>query len=211
MAPEIIKLLEGENYSNKCDLWSLGIILYELCFKEAPFKGKTEFSVLKQINSIGNNILKKKDKTTGDEKLDDLINKLLEKEPEKRISWNEYFKHPFFNINENEITITHKNNNNENKIRIFGEDFINNNKNKCKIKYEEKEYELQEYFEIKTEELVLKLLDINNITDISKMFYECEYLQSIPDISKWNTNNVINISYMFSYCKTIESLPDISK
>ena len=36
MAPEIIKLLEGENYSNKCDLWSLGIILYELCFKEAP-------------------------------------------------------------------------------------------------------------------------------------------------------------------------------
>ena len=111
----------------------------------------------------------------------------------------------------NEIIIRYNIKENENEIKIFDLDFIINNKNKCTIIYEEKEYELQEYFEIKTEELVLKLLDINNITDISKMFYECEYLQSIPDISKWNTNNVINISYMFSYCKTIESLPDISK
>ena len=43
------------------------------------------------------------------------------------------------------------------------------------------------------------------------MFYSCNSLNSLPDISKWNTNNVNNMSYMFSYCKSLNSLPDISK
>ena len=71
MAPEII--CEEDNYNYKCDLWSLGIILYQLYFKETPFKGKTEIALYKEIETIG----KKKLKTTGDKDLDDLINKLL--------------------------------------------------------------------------------------------------------------------------------------
>ena len=31
-----------------------------------------------------------------DEKLKDLLSKLLVKDPEKRISWEEYFEHDFF-------------------------------------------------------------------------------------------------------------------
>ncbi len=31
-----------------------------------------------------------------DLQLDDLIRKLLEVNPDKRITWNEYFEHPFF-------------------------------------------------------------------------------------------------------------------
>ena len=96
MAPEI--MTEEDNYNYKCDLWSLGIILYQLYFKETPFKGKTEIALYKEIETIGN----KKLKTTGDKDLDDLINKLLEKNPKKRISWEEYFNHPFlFNKIEN--------------------------------------------------------------------------------------------------------------
>ena len=33
-----------------------------------------------------------------DAKLKDLLSKLLVKEPEKRISWEEYFKHDFFSL-----------------------------------------------------------------------------------------------------------------
>ena len=36
MTPEII---EFENYNEKCDLWSLGIILYDLCFQKYPYRG----------------------------------------------------------------------------------------------------------------------------------------------------------------------------
>ena len=39
MASEIIK---GEIYNYKCDLWNLGIIIYELYFKERPCKEKIE-------------------------------------------------------------------------------------------------------------------------------------------------------------------------
>ena len=32
------------------------------------------------------------------------------------------------------------------------------------------------------------------------MFYDCESLSSLPDISKWKTNNVINMSGIFNEC-----------
>ena len=73
MAPEIMK---GEEYNYKCDLWSLGVIIYELFFKERPYTGETEYAILSQINTFGQQKLKK----TGDDLLDDLISKLLEKD-----------------------------------------------------------------------------------------------------------------------------------
>ena len=139
MAPEVIELKEGSNYDYKCDLWSLGIIIYELFFGDVPYKGINEHIILGQIE-------KKKLNKTNDEKLDDLINRLLEKNPNKRITWDEYFNHPFFNIYSNEITIRYTKN--KNKIKIFGKEFVKNNKGKCKIIYGGKEFELQEYFEI---------------------------------------------------------------
>ena len=43
-------------------------------------------------------------------------------------------------------------------------------------------------------------METNNINDIIELFYKCESLTSLPDISKWNINKVINMSYMFAYC-----------
>ena len=42
------------------------------------------------------------------------------------------------------------------------------------------------------------------------MFNGCESLNSLPDISKWNTNNVKDMSWMFNECKSLNSLPDIT-
>ena len=60
-------------------------------------------------------------------------------------------------------------------------------------------------------ELDLTKWNINNVTNMSYLFSNCESLSSLPDISKWNTNNVKNISHLFSNCKSLLSLPDISK
>ena len=43
------------------------------------------------------------------------------------------------------------------------------------------------------------------------MFYNCNSLISLPDISKWNTTNVTTMSYMYCNCRSLKSLPDISK
>ena len=48
-------------------------------------------------------------------------------------------------------------------------------------------------------------------SDMSYMFYDCESLISLPDISIWDTSNVNNMSGIFMNCKSLISLPDISK
>ena len=102
------------------------------------------------------------------------------------------------------IIINYKIGKNDTKIKIFGENFVKNNKNNCHIIYKNKKYELMEYLELekleKLEFLEIKLIGINNIIDASYMFYECEYLISLPNINIWNTNNIINMSWMFRGC-----------
>ena len=89
MAPEI---LDEKKYDNKCDLWSIGVIIYQLCFKEPPYKGESSIALSKKIKNLGQKHFKQSD----DPKLDDLIRKLLVANPSKRLNWKEYFEHPFF-------------------------------------------------------------------------------------------------------------------
>ena len=100
MAPEI---LNEEKCNYKCDLWSLGIIIYELIFGETPYKGKIDLAVYNNIKRLGKKALKK----SGNEELDDLIDHLLEANPDKRITWEEYFNHPFFK-EKNKINLEYK-------------------------------------------------------------------------------------------------------
>ena len=46
---------------------------------------------------------------------------------------------------------------------------------------------------------------------MSDVFYNCESLKELPDISKWNTENVENVNSMFENCISLTSLPNISK
>ena len=46
MAPEVIKGC----YSEKCDLWSVGILMYVLLVGQMPFKGKNDQDLLLKIS-----------------------------------------------------------------------------------------------------------------------------------------------------------------
>ena len=82
MAPEI---LNGDNYDSKTDIRSLGIIIYFMLNKEYPYNGKNEILLFKDIKS------NKKLKLSNDDKLNDLIKKMLKININERISWDEYF------------------------------------------------------------------------------------------------------------------------
>jgi serine/threonine protein kinase len=92
-APEV----EEGKFSNKCDLYSIGIILYYLKTGEYIFDGKRELDILFNKDK---NIIKK---DTDDELLNKLIKKLVVKDPHKRMEWNDYFNDPFFKVNDEDI------------------------------------------------------------------------------------------------------------
>ena len=88
-APEI---LNDEIYNYKCDLWSLGITIYEMHTKELPYEAESEKGLLNQIDEKGKTIFD----VIKDKKLKNLLMKLLVKDQKKRYSWDDYFKDPFF-------------------------------------------------------------------------------------------------------------------
>ena len=89
MAPEI---LMGKPFDLKCDLWSLGVIIYILYFREYPYPmAKSDLALINHINNKGQKYFKK----SKNEDFDNLISKLLIADPKERISWEQYFKHPF--------------------------------------------------------------------------------------------------------------------
>lgn len=105
LAPELCHLHSTSNVkvTNKIDIWALGITLYCLLFGCLPFTAESEFKLFDVIN---NSELKFPDmcKWIDAEKLSahdlnqaiDLLNKLLEKDPEKRIDIDGIKIHPFY-------------------------------------------------------------------------------------------------------------------
>ena len=116
-------------------------------------------------------------------------------------------------IIDNEIILNY-NIEEEHKIRIFGDNFVKKNKNNYQIRINNKIYELTSFIdinklEIKSGNLGVHLKQLNNTLDISFMFYDCNSLLSIENITNWSIENIINMSFLFVGCSSLKSLPDI--
>ena len=94
MSPEV--LIGEDEYTDKSDLFSIGTMIYELYFNSFPFI--LPFS--RNKDEINKNYNTKKKEDCQDKLLDDLLNKLLKYDPDERISWEDYFRHPFFSNKE---------------------------------------------------------------------------------------------------------------
>ncbi|CAJ1949657.1 unnamed protein product [Sphenostylis stenocarpa] len=87
VAPEI---LSGKGHGFSVDWWSYGVVLYEMLYGTTPFKGSNRKETFYRILTV-------EPELTGEKTaLRDLIARLLEKDPERRIQVEEIKGHEFF-------------------------------------------------------------------------------------------------------------------
>ncbi|CAG8490881.1 4296_t:CDS:2 [Diversispora eburnea] len=92
VAPEVLR---QNGYGKPVDIWSIGVILYTVLCGYTPFWGENQKalfdSILKGVYDFDN------DYWSGiSDEAKDLINKMLEYNPDKRITANDALQHPWF-------------------------------------------------------------------------------------------------------------------
>ena len=143
LPPEIITY-KNDKSSPSVDIWSIGCIFGEMIKGESLFKGENLIEIKKKI--LDGNIEMPKNISNS---AYDLLQKMLDFEPDKRITAEEALLHPFF----------HKNNLDINNKKI---DFIFNDSNKLDNIYNNKKTENNVGKEnIKDEKLFISI-NINN-------------------------------------------------
>ncbi|PRW60240.1 Serine threonine- kinase ATG1 [Chlorella sorokiniana] len=91
MAPEI---LHFHKYDAKADLWSIGAILYELVVGRPPFTGANQFQLLRNIERSEARLPEALAAQLSPH-CRHLIHCLLRRNPVERLSFEEFFRHPF--------------------------------------------------------------------------------------------------------------------
>uniref|UniRef100_A0A0D9Z1C6 Protein kinase domain-containing protein n=1 Tax=Oryza glumipatula TaxID=40148 RepID=A0A0D9Z1C6_9ORYZ len=92
MAPEIMRC---EDYDAKADLWSVGVILFQLVTGKLPFYGANLFQLRQNIHESNGVKFPKEIKDDLHPDFIDLCRGLLCLDPKKRISFEEFFNHKF--------------------------------------------------------------------------------------------------------------------
>ena len=93
MAPE---LLDEKPYGFQADIWSVGVVYYQLLYGKYPYMGVSDYDILKKIRSTrpdyyGVNL---------SDKARDFIDRCLTVNPKARISWKEIYDHPLIKESE---------------------------------------------------------------------------------------------------------------
>ena len=203
MSPEILK---GKEYNYKCDLWSIGIIIYRLIYSKPPYIGDKDIALINKIDKLGNKIIK-----IENEILNDLVKRLLEKDPKKRINWEEYFKHPFFKIkNKNIINLIYYVNEDEKEEQnIFGKEFVKNNKNKIELVINGINNKLIEKYKLKKGKNNIQIIIKNKLMNLKDMFRYCRTLKNIDELKYLDTKEITNFRNMFYECSSLSDIKSL--
>ncbi|OMJ75498.1 hypothetical protein SteCoe_25347 [Stentor coeruleus] len=94
IAPEVIK----ENYDEKCDVWSCGVIMFLLLTGKFPFDGSSREEILSKISQVNLNL-----KSVIMENISPAAKNLLElilmKNPKSRYTAKQALEHPWIRVN----------------------------------------------------------------------------------------------------------------
>jgi calcium-dependent protein kinase len=90
MAPEVLK---RGGYTNKCDMWGLGAILYMMLSGRPPFDGESDRQIMEAVRLGKYEFGLEWSRVSPDAK--NLVRRLLEMDPKKRISAEQCLAHPW--------------------------------------------------------------------------------------------------------------------
>ncbi len=186
VAPEVLK----GDYDEKCDLWSVGAITYIMLCGEPPFSGLSNNDIFKKIINEEICFQKSKWKNISLE-AKNFIKECMTKDPDKRITSQKAFEHPWFkSINDEVLSLN------------LDKDILNNIKNfnspqkfkKLVLKFLTTFLTQKELKELKK---AFYAIDYDhtgkiNINELEKAFKQCninislEELQKIIDYSDYN-------------------------
>lgn len=120
MAPEIIN---KQDYSIKSDLWSVGIIIYQMIYGKVPFDVGNFVQLIQKVNNEKINY--KVDQIEISKNGLNLIQNLLQINVDNRLSWDGFFYHPWFTLDDllleenNLLDFSISNNNSVPKLNNF--------------------------------------------------------------------------------------------
>ncbi|XP_030670630.1 serine/threonine-protein kinase ULK3 isoform X2 [Nomascus leucogenys] len=93
MAPEMVC---QRQYDARVDLWSVGVILYEALFGQPPFASRSFSELEEKIRS--NRVIELPLRPLLSRDCRDLLQRLLERDPSRRISFQDFFAHPWVDL-----------------------------------------------------------------------------------------------------------------
>ena len=186
-----------------------------------------EFGLIKQINTLG----QKTFKNSENKDFDNLIRGLLTSDPEKRLTWDQYFNHPFFGNKpfkeprlkiKNEINILLRVKKIDvkkgNKVYFLESDLMRNekepehnninnlNETNTEIYINGNKIKFTKYIPSKKEnDYNIKIVFKNKMNDCSYMFRGCYNIIKL-DLSSFDTSNVVDMKHMFSLCCYMEEI-----
>ena len=163
-APEIIKNLD---YDEKCDMWSVGITLFETYFGVSPYGYNMNID---KINDMIDDEENFKFRKTNIPTLDILFKLLLQIDPEKRMSHSEFYDYV---TNENFLKKDYIAINNDEKYMKIYEEILKEDQVEYKEKVK-KEKKNEEEAEKQNIEKIFDLIEDNNIPDINNFQNENE-------------------------------------
>lgn len=103
MAPEVLNST-GKAYTNKADLWSIGVIFYQMLFGKTPFGAKNYQDLKIKVMRLSGKNLRFPAEVRVSGACKSLLIGLIQYNPDHRLEWNAFFNHALFELHKKDST-----------------------------------------------------------------------------------------------------------
>lgn len=98
MAPELLNATGRVRYTNKADLWSVGVCFFQMIFGNPPWKAKAMKDLQREVQTMSGRNLRIPSNPPTSSECKDLLMGMLDPNPSSRIGWQQFYNHKLFDL-----------------------------------------------------------------------------------------------------------------